>query len=206
MDLLTLKLPEELRQMILLCLQYDLKPFYSLYDTSSSLRGSVVVFLPHYHPQLGILLAAKTGNSEILQKIAHYYPEALVNMNQLNRVPLMGLCPGDAVEKAAKRGHTEVVRILLTFRGSHSDGKALLEAAKRGYASVVSILLKVSPEPWSYYEAYCEATERGYMDITKVFHEQGLNPDSELSKRILQLHKARKLKEGMEQSVKRRKI
>jgi hypothetical protein len=117
----------------------------------------------------------------------------------------MGLCPGDAVEKAAKWGYAEVVQILLTFRGLHWDGNALLEVAKGGHTSVVSTLLKFLCKPWSYHEAYCEATERGHIDIMKVFYKQGLNPDSKLSRTVLQLHKTRKLKKGMKRSVKRRK-
>jgi hypothetical protein len=169
------RLPEELRLEILALLMADHDALFSLYNTSFTFRSYLVVYLLKRHPPLLISWAAKNGHFRLLQKVVDEFPEAILD----GPCPrLTGLCPRHALVAAARRGHTKVVEIILTFDTNHLAGPALCEAAKEGHADVVSVMLKTFKghhSPW-FHDALSYAIRRGHVEAKKVFREYG-NPD-----------------------------
>jgi hypothetical protein len=186
------KLPEELRLEILALLMADHDGLFSLYNTSFTFRSYLVVYLLKRHPALLISWAAKNGHFRLLQRVVDEYPEAILD----GPCPrLTGLCPQHALVIAARRGHTKVVEIILTFDTLHLAGPALCEAAKEGHADVVSVMLKTFPwiHSW-FHDALSYAILRGHMEVKKVLREYG-NPDCHSCCKDLNLT-ARKGKNG----------
>jgi hypothetical protein len=109
------KLPEELRLEILGWLGWDHDTLFSLYNTSTTFRASVVASV----------ISARKGHAEAVEIIL-----------TLDTIHLMG----DALREAANEGHADVVSVMLKkLLGQHSSGfhDALSEAIRRGHTEVI---------------------------------------------------------------------
>jgi alpha/beta superfamily hydrolase len=115
------KLPEELGLEILAWLSADHDALFSLYNTSFTFRSCVVFYLLKRAPALLISWAAMNGDFKSLQKVVDQYPEATINGSGER---LSGLCPPYALVIAARRGHAEVLEIILTLETTHKAEEA----------------------------------------------------------------------------------
>lgn len=102
--------------------------------------------LDHSNPQHGILVAASTGNSDLLQSIIdHYSTKYASHPPGRKRTKMSMLCPQKAIIIAAKQGHSKIVEMIFLHLNYLLSDYALLQAAKEGHKTVISTILRLYP-------------------------------------------------------------
>ncbi|KAF7183259.1 hypothetical protein CNMCM7691_003172 [Aspergillus felis] len=185
------KLSEELRLETLGWLDADHDALFSLYNTSTTFRASIVFYLLERNPPLLISGAAETGASKLLERVVARYPEATLNGPSPK---LSGMYPSNALVIAARNGHAKVVELILTLETTHKAQAALIKVAKGGHADVVSVMLEnfLGHRSSGFNGALSGAIQRGHTQVKKVFREYA-NPACHYCRKNLNLT-ARKCK------------
>ncbi|XP_069102008.1 ankyrin repeat domain-containing protein 50-like [Argopecten irradians] len=80
---------------------------------------------------------------------------------------------GDALSKAAGKGHREIVELLLSHGVDPNSGNALLVATICCHREIVELLLSYGADPNS---ALASAAEGGHIDIVKILLSHGADP------------------------------
>ncbi len=89
-----------------------------------------------------LTIAAENGHSDVVRLlISINYPISIACLRALSQgLDFSNAARGCAIERAARKGHLEIVRELFTSRGIPIE-HAILAAAKNGHFNIVSLLL-----------------------------------------------------------------
>ncbi|KAJ3247362.1 hypothetical protein HDU77_008618 [Chytriomyces hyalinus] len=144
-------------------------------DISPSILNAYPAFDPSMDSSAPLVLACMYGHSKVAEVLLQ---DARVDPNAVGMVFVAMDCDFQMVERrnrhllaAARRGHEDVVRLLLSEpRRDGDESEALIEASSAGHIRIVDLLLKDGRAEASWENSSClrEACRRGHLDVVQL--------------------------------------